>query len=162
MFIKSFFQILSHFQKTSINETDPKLCILYKMRTWNCSASSAMQKQFHFHNSYKTLKSTKNQLSNFGLIEEAMELSRILLDVIISCTNIVCHFVQHFHLIFSQILYLRIYLVYLVLGYFMKNFGFFNGKKYLPMSAFFCPFWVDHDKQQSSQKIPVFVSVRAS
>ena len=129
MFIKSFFQILSHFQKTSINETDPKLCILYKMRTWNCSASSAMQKQFHFHNSYKTLKSTKNQLSNFGLIEEAMELSRILLDVIISCTNIVCHFVQHFHLIFSQILYLRILNCLFSIGLFHEKFRLFQCKE---------------------------------
>ena len=84
------------------------------------------QKQFHFHNSYKTLKSIKNQLSNFGLIEEAMEMSPILLDVIISCTNIVCHFVQHFHLIFSQILYLRILNCLFSIGLFREKFRFFQ------------------------------------
>ena len=56
------------------------------------------------------------------LIEEAMELSRILLNVIIS-NNIVCHFVQHFHLIFSQILYLRILNCLFSIGLFHEKFG---------------------------------------
>ena len=38
-------------------------------------------KQFQVRNLYKTRKSTKNQLSNFGLFEETMNLSRILLGV---------------------------------------------------------------------------------
>ena len=41
------------------------LRLLYKLRAWNCYASSAKQKQFRFCNSYKT----KNCLQNFGLIE---------------------------------------------------------------------------------------------
>ena len=36
-------------------------------------------KHFHVRNLYKTRKSTKNLWSNFGLIEEIMDLSRILL-----------------------------------------------------------------------------------
>ena len=46
----------------------------------NMSASSASQKnpQFYVDNSNKTRKSTNNQLSNFGLIEETMSLSHIL------------------------------------------------------------------------------------
>ena len=35
----------------------------------------------HFRNLYKTHKSTKNSLSNIGLIEESMDLSHILLTV---------------------------------------------------------------------------------
>ena len=46
-------------------------------------ASSAKQTKNNFtvRKSYKTRKSTKNRLSNFGLIEETMDLSRILLAV---------------------------------------------------------------------------------
>ena len=37
--------------------------------------------QFKIHNLYKKRKSTKNRLSNFGLIEKIMDLSRISLAV---------------------------------------------------------------------------------
>ena len=104
-----------------------------------CQFCKSKLKQFHFRNSYKTLKSTKNQLSNFGLIEEAIELSRILLDVIISCTNIFCHYVQHFHLIFSQILYLRILNCLFSIELFREKFRLFQWKEIF-ISAFFCLF----------------------
>ena len=37
-----------------------------------------LAEQYYVHNLYKTRRSTKNQLSDFGLIEEIMNLSRIL------------------------------------------------------------------------------------
>ena len=46
------------------------------------------KKQLHVCNLYKTCKSTKNWSSNFGLIEETIDLSHILLDaenLIMSC-----------------------------------------------------------------------------
>ena len=44
---------------------------------------SKLAEQFQVQNMYKTRKSTKNQLSNFDLIEEIMHLSHILFAVII-------------------------------------------------------------------------------
>ena len=41
-----------------------------------------MVEQFQVNNLYKTRKSTKNQLSNFGLNEEIMDLARTLLTVV--------------------------------------------------------------------------------
>ena len=41
-----------------------------------------MVEQFQVNNLYKTRKSTKNKLSNFGLNEEIMDLARTLLTVV--------------------------------------------------------------------------------
>ena len=53
------------------------------------------QNNLMFADLYKTRKSTKNRLSNFGLIEETMDLSRILLAV----TNQFCNFLPFFILV---------------------------------------------------------------
>ena len=42
------------------------------------TASSANERHFHVHGLYETFKSTNNQSSNFGWIEETMDLSCIL------------------------------------------------------------------------------------
>ena len=52
-----------------------------------CQLCKSKQKQFHVDNSNKTCKSTNNQLSNFGLIEETMYLSHIL-SVVTQVLNI--------------------------------------------------------------------------
>ena len=62
--------------------------VLYNLWTWNCFASSAKQKQFQVRNLYKTHKSTKIWLPNWGLIEETMVLSRILFV----CLEYLIHF----------------------------------------------------------------------
>ena len=48
------------------------------MLTWEKIQMS--KKQLHVCNLYKTCKSTKNWSSNFGWIEETIDLSHILLD----------------------------------------------------------------------------------
>ena len=54
--------------------------VLYKLWTWNCSTNSEKQKQSQCANCTKHVgNSLKNQLSNFGLIKETLELFRILL-----------------------------------------------------------------------------------
>ena len=51
------------------------------------------QNNLMFPNLYKTHKSTKNELSNFGLDEETMDLSRNFLAI----TNQFCNFFPFFH-----------------------------------------------------------------
>ena len=58
-----------------------------------------LKKQFQAHNLYKTCKSTKNRLSNFGLSEEIMDLSRILLSV--KTKNSILSKIQCFFLILT-------------------------------------------------------------
>ena len=46
-----------------------------------CQFSKSKKKQFYVRNLYKTRKSTMNRSSSFGLIKEAIDLSRIRLAV---------------------------------------------------------------------------------
>ena len=46
-----------------------------------CQFCRSEQKQFYVRYLYKTSRSTRNLLSNFGLIQETMDLSRILLSL---------------------------------------------------------------------------------
>ena len=61
------------------NQIFVDLWFLYKLWTWNCFCFAELAEQFQVHNLYKTRKSTKHRLSNWGLIEEITDLSRILL-----------------------------------------------------------------------------------
>ena len=65
---------ISSFKPKVDNRFFVDLHVLYKLWTWHCSTSSDNQ------NFYKTSESTKNRLSNPGLIEETMDLSRTLLN----------------------------------------------------------------------------------